>query len=113
MRIHYDGRTFRSVQNTDNGDVSGETIFNYYQRGHIVWADYAGGTIVQGSLIATVDENGQLNMRYHHINISNELMTGKCRSIPELLANGKLRLHEEWQWTCKDGSTGRSVVEEI
>jgi hypothetical protein len=29
------------------------------------------------------------------------------------LPNGRLRLHEEWQWTNGDLSKGRSIVEEI
>jgi hypothetical protein len=51
-------------------------------------------------------------MRYHHVNTNGELMTGICRSTPELLPSGKIRLHEEWQWTSGDGSKGKSIVEE-
>ena len=39
-------------------------------------------------------------------------MTGICQSTPELLPNGKLRLHEAWQWTAGDRSKGSSVIEE-
>ncbi|WP_267890506.1 hypothetical protein [Paenibacillus bouchesdurhonensis] len=39
-------------------------------------------------------------------------MTGKCHSRPILLPSGKLQLHEEWQWTCRDYSKGRSIIEE-
>ena len=112
-RINYNGRTFRSVSNTDNGEVSAETVFHYSQEGNIVTATYSGGGILAGSLIAVVDEQGVLDMRYQHVNEKHELMTGKCISRPEILDNGKIRLYEEWQWTCKDFSKGRSVVEEI
>jgi hypothetical protein len=108
-RINYNGRTFRSVSNTDNGEVSAETIFHYRQEGSIVKATCSGGGILAGSLIAVVDENGVLDMRYQHVNERYELMTGTCVSTPEILEDGKIRLHEEWQWTSK----GRSVVEEI
>ena len=40
-------------------------------------------------------------------------MTGICKSVPEILPNGKLRLHEAWQWTCRDHSRGTSVLEEF
>jgi hypothetical protein len=40
-------------------------------------------------------------------------MTGKCFSKPEILTNGKIRLHETWQWTSGDLSTGTSIIEEI
>ncbi|MNN15762.1 hypothetical protein D3C81_1288760 [compost metagenome] len=66
-----------------------------------------------GHLIAVADEKGNLDMRYHHINENNEIMTGICSSKPELLADGRLRMHEEWEWTCKDRSKGYSIVEEI
>lgn len=93
--------------------MNGETIFHYSQEGNIVTATYSGGGIIAGSIIAVVDEQGVLDMRYHHINDKYELMTGKCISRPEVLENGKIRLHEEWQWTCKDYSKGLSIVEEI
>lgn len=111
--INYHQRIFRSVQNSDNGEVSQETIFKYTQEGNIVQAEYAGGGIRKGHLIALVDEHGNLNMRYHHINANNEIMTGICKSRPEILPDGRLRLHEEWEWTCKDFSKGHSIVEEI
>lgn len=40
-------------------------------------------------------------------------MTGKCTSYPEWTGEGKLRFREVWQWTCKDHSSGESVIEEI
>ena len=110
--IHYDQKVFRSSSNTDNGDVDTETLFYYHQQGDIVWAEYAGGSVVRGSLIAKADSRGVLDMRYHHLNRNGELMTGVCRSVPELLPDGRIRLHESWQWTSGDGSSGQSVVEE-
>lgn len=35
-------------------------------------------------------------MRYHQVNDRGELMTGTRRSIPELLPEGRIRLHESW-----------------
>lgn len=113
ISIDYNGRRFRTVRNTDNGEVSSETIFRYYQKDQIVWADYSGGDILKGHLIATVDNEGILDMRYHHVNVQNERMTGICRSRPEILESGKLRLHEDWEWTCKDLTRGHSIIEEI
>jgi hypothetical protein len=40
-------------------------------------------------------------------------MTGICRSTPEILPDGRIRLHEKWQWTSGDRSSGESIVEEI
>ena len=46
------------------------------------------------------------------INIRNEIRVGKCHSIPHINANGKIELHEEWQWINGDCSTGSSIVVE-
>jgi hypothetical protein len=109
----YHQRRFRSVRNAANGEVGAETLFHYQQNGDLVWAEYRGGAIVFGTLIAKVDAQGCLDMRYQHLNADGQLMTGRCYSTPELLPDGRLRLHEQWQWTSGDGSAGQSIVEEI
>jgi hypothetical protein len=112
-RINYDNRRFRPVDNSAGGEVDGETLFHYRQREELVWATYEGGGIRWGTLVATVDESGNLDMRYAHVNEAGELMTGVCRSKPEVLPDGRLRLHERWRWTSGDGGEGRSVLEEV
>jgi hypothetical protein len=112
-KINYDNRFFASIQNSETGEVSSETVFHYHQKNDLVWAEYQGGGIVFGSLIAKVDSAENLEMRYQHLNAKGELMTGKCFSTPEILADGRIRLHEKWQWTCGDFSRGESIVEEI
>ena len=111
--INYNGKRFRPVQNTANGETSAETIFHYRQEGNVLTSTYSGGRIVSGHLIALVDEEGCIDMRYHQVNDRGELMTGTCRSLPELLPEGRIRLHESWQWTSGDRSSGSSVLEEI
>jgi hypothetical protein len=109
----YEGRRFRSVENSSTGEVGPETVFAYRQDGDVVSATYEGGGVRSGVLIATADGGGNLDARYAHVNASGGLMTGECRTTPEVLPDGRLRLHEEWRWTSGDGSSGRSVVEEI
>ncbi len=111
--ISYHNRKFRAIANTENGETSSETIFHYEQIGNIVTAKYSGGKIISGQLIAIVDDEGCLNMRYHQINDKGEFMTGLCFSTPEILPNGKIRLHEKWEWTSGDKSKGESIIEEI
>lgn len=108
--IDYNNKTFAAEANSTNGEVSSQTLFHYRQEGNLVWADYAGGEIVKGHLIATADESGNLDMAYHHVNDRGEVRTGKCLSRPETLPNGKLRLHERWQWTNGDLSKGESTL---
>ena len=111
--MNYHNRKFRSVSNTENGETSSDTIFEYVQEGNILTALYQGGQIVKGHLIGSVDEQGYIDMRYHQMNRKGELMTGKCHSRPEVLSNGKIRLHEIWEWTSGDLSKGNSILEEI
>ena len=111
--INYHNRKFRPIQNTDNGETSSETIFHYQQEGNILTSKYSGGKIRKGQLIGIVDEAGNIDMRYHQVNDKGELMTGTCQSRPEVLSNGKIRLHETWRWTSGDGSVGESIIEEI
>ncbi len=101
------------MSNSPHGDTNEETIFHYKQSGNFVTADYKGGTIKSGNLIATINNDGSLQMQYHHINDKNELLTGVCHSIPEILPDGRIRITENWQWTCKTFQKGTSILEEI
>lgn len=109
----YHDKKFRPVSNTENGETSKETVFHYTQKGNVLTSEYSGGEIVKGHLIGLVSEDGEIEMRYHQVNRKGKLMTGVCKSIPETLANGKIRLHETWQWTSGDKSAGNSIIEEI
>lgn len=113
MLIDYNNRRFRSVSNSANGEVSGETLFHYHQEGNVAWAEYRGGAIILGNLIARVYEDGSLEFSYQHLNTDGQLMTGKCVSTPEILTDGRIRLHEKWQWTSGDHSSGESIIEEL
>lgn len=111
--MNYNDKRFRPVSNTENAETSSETIFYYKQEGNILTCEYTGGQIIKGQLIAIVADNGHIDMRYHQINNKGELMTGICKSKPEILPNGKIRLIENWQWTSGDYSRGQSILEEI
>jgi len=111
--INYDGKTFIPLSNSENGEVDLEMQFHYRQSGNLLTCTYVGANIRSGHLIALVDENGCLDMRYHQINDKGEITTGICRSTPETLENGKIRLHEKWQWTSGDLSEGDSLLEEL
>ncbi|WP_198508925.1 n-acetylglutamate synthase [Bacillus sp. FJAT-44742] len=110
--INYNGRTFVSVSNTENGEVSSLTRFSYHQKNNILTAEYSGGEIQEGRLIGVVKEDGTLLFRYSHINESNKLRSGECVSTPMEIENGKLRLQEKWKWLDQDQSEGESIVEE-
>lgn len=108
--IYYDNRFFVPKVNTENGEVDSQTLFCYHQKGNMVWADYSGGEIIKGNLIGTVSNDGNLDFYYQHINQNQKVRIGKCHSIPYVLCNGKIELHEEWQWLNGDESKGTSII---
>lgn len=111
--MNYNNKKFSPVENSENGETTAETIFKYKQNGNILMSEYKGGDIVSGHLIGLVDDNGNIEMRYHQVNRKGELMTGICFSKPEIMANGKIRLYEEWRWTSGNMSSGKSILEEL
>ncbi len=112
-QINYHNKRFKSVSNTPNGEVSEQTFFTYYQDGNKLSGVYAGGDIVSGKLVGSIQPNGKLHFSYKHQNTAGETKEGKCISTPTRLADGRMQLHEKWQWTTGDRSSGESVVEEV
>jgi len=110
--IDYNNKVFVSTSNSDNGEVSDKTVFNYRQWKDIIWACYSGGNIVKGYLVGKCHKDGKLEFSYQHVNTKKEIRTGKCKSIPEILPDGRIRLLESWEWTNGDRSKGSSVIEE-
>jgi hypothetical protein len=113
LKMNYNDKIFRPISNSENGETSEDTIFHYKQTGQILTCEYSGGQIMKGHLIGLVDENGFIKMAYHQINNKLQIMTGTCDSKPEILEDGKIRLHEIWQWTSGDKSIGQSILEEV
>ena len=113
VKYDLDGKIFHAVSNTENGEVSSDTLFHYRQEGDVIWADYYGGAVVKGHLLGRMLETGELDFRYHHINEEGRIMLGKCRSTPEFLADGRLKFREHWQWLVDDNEAGDSEIEEI
>lgn len=112
MTFNYNHKRFKVVSNSDQGEVSEDFVFEYHQHGNILTCEYQGGKIQCGQLMGIVDENGKIDMRYQQINQLGQLQTGHCISIPERMENGKIRLHETWQWTSGKRTNGTSTLEE-
>lgn len=111
--MNYNNKKFKAVSNSQTGEVDRNTIFHYYQKDNILWGTYAGEQIQFGTITGIVHAEGHISFAYQHVNQHNEIMTGTCESIPELTEDGKIRLYESWIWTCKDRSSGESIIEEL
>ncbi|WP_394748020.1 n-acetylglutamate synthase [Spongiimicrobium salis] len=110
--INYHGKRFSVVENSGNGQLGSTTFFEYTQNGNILHCEYTGEHIIYGQLLGIVDQEGKINMRYHQIDKEGNIRTGICHSKPEIMENGKIRLHESWEWTSGDCSKGNSILEE-
>lgn len=104
-----DGRTFVVVDNKV-GEVDAATVFSYQEFGGVVAARYTGGAIRLGHLVGT-RSGDDLDFRYVHLARHGGTASGHCRSTIEVLADGRLRLNEKWEWESREGS-GTSTVEE-
>ena len=56
MSINYHQKIFKPIANTGKGEVGEQTLFYYQQQKNVVWAEYSGGAIVKGFLLAKVIE---------------------------------------------------------
>ena len=110
--ISYHDMYFVGVENYDSGDLTAETIFHYRQHDDLVWGTFEGGRALHGNLIAKILVDGKLEMVWQYLNQDGEFVSGKCISKPEILSDGRIRLHESWQ-IAGSGETGQSVIEEV
>lgn len=108
--ISLDKKVFKSLSNSDNGEVDNTTRFYYRQTGAIVWATYKGGSLKFGTLSGKMVSNRSLVFNYQHENNDGELLTGHCQTEIRLNENGLILLHEQWQWSCRDHSKGSSIL---
>ncbi len=106
--INYDGREFRSL---DPAEAS--AIARYHQDGDLLWGDFAGGSVRHGSLAGRTLAGDELEFAYSCVLITGEVISGRCRSSPQLLADGRLRLSESWIRYGADASTGTSQIEQL
>jgi hypothetical protein len=110
--ISYDGRVFVPVVVAPAVPSSGETPHGRFrQSGDLVQADYSGGWLRGGSMVGVCGRDGTVEGVYCLAFGNGDLIAGRCRYEPELLADGRLRVAEHWQRF--DGSTGTSYIEEI
>jgi peptide/nickel transport system substrate-binding protein len=106
--IDYDGRLFRAVGHGPDAPVA-----LYRQDGDLLWAEFAGGDVRRGSLSGLRSANGTLEFAYTMVLTAGEVISGHCRSTPEVLADGRIRLHERWERFGPHANHGVSELEEV
>ena len=103
----FNNKTFLLLENSENGQVNSETIFKYKQTDNLVTADYYGGTVRYGKIVAILSGN-QLDMLYQCITTDNELKAGKAIAQISLNQHHKIRLLLNWKWLTDTGKQGTS-----
>lgn len=73
-------------------------------------ADYHGGTIKYGKIIAHLKGN-KLDMLYQCIVTNNELRSGKAIANISLTQNNKIKLKLNGEWLDKDGKGVSGYIE--
>jgi hypothetical protein len=107
-KIDLHNKTFLLVENSKKGTVNSETQFHYSQKGQLVTAEYYGGPIVYGKIIALL-KNDTLDMLYQCLTTDNELKTGKAMGKITFTENNKMKMKLNWQWLDKTKEKGTSV----
>ena len=103
----FNNKTFSLVENSENGTVNSETTFSYKQDGNLVTADYYGGNIRYGKIIATLEGN-VLDMLYQCLTADNELKAGKAIANISLTEKNKIKLKLNWEWLGDKKAAGVS-----
>jgi len=113
-RIDYDDRRFQPVEPDEqppempSGDLP---VAHYHQYGDIVSAEFSGGAVQIGRLVGTVRPDDTIDASYCFVTVSGQTVAGACVSTPTVLADGRVRLAEDWRRI--DGSSGISFIEEV
>lgn len=105
--FNFNNKTFSLLENSENGKVNSETVFKYKQEGNLVTADYYGGTIKYGKIIAHLS-NKTLNMLYQCITTENELKARKASAQISLTKEKKIKLTLNWEWLENKNESGIS-----
>lgn len=107
--ISYEGRRFRKV-GASEADAPTAT---YRQDGNLVWADFAGGDVRRGSLAGVSDANDRVEFAYTMVLAGGEIVAGHSVNTPQVLPDGRIRFHEEWERFGATADRGVSYIEEI
>ena len=110
--IDFNNKTFALIENSKKGEVNRETIFEFMQKGDLVTADYQGGTIRYGKIIARLHAD-ELSMIYQCLTVNNKLKAGKAQARISFTNMKKLKLDVDWQWITDTKDKGTSQFIEI
>lgn len=110
-KINFDKKAFVLQFNTNNGTSNSETIFHYSQENELVTADFSGGSVQYGKIIA-LHKGDYLDIVYQMLTTENELKSGKAIAKIIVNENHKIELHLNWEWLIGSENKGTSMYVE-
>jgi hypothetical protein len=111
--MNLNNKYFKPLSSSINSDIDVSTVFHYRQNDDIVWATYSGNNIRFGTLVGSFINNEKFKFNYQQIDNENNVKTGKCISDISVLKDGKLKIIENWEWTCGDFTKGKSSLIQV
>ena len=111
-KFNFNNKRFALIQNSESGRVNSETIFEYKQDNNLVTADYYGGSIEYGKIIADLQDD-ELCMLYQCLTTDKQLKAGKAKAKISLTNTGKIKLSLNWEWLTDSNEKGYSEYVEI
>jgi hypothetical protein len=111
-KFSLDGVTMRTVSGDAAGVVASDTEFVFEQTGDVFSSRYRGGDVIDGYLIGRLCDDGSLAFRYVQADSNGNLDAGQSTGFLTRLADGRLRLTENFQWATRPQS-GQNVFEEV
>ncbi len=110
--FNLDHKQFVLIQNSESGTVNSDTVFYYRQEGKLVTADYWGGSIQNGKIIAYLSGD-QLDMLYHCVTTEGLLKAGQATAKVFQLEDERLKLALDWKWLAGGRGQGQSEYIEV
>lgn len=116
--LRLDDKIFVPVLNTDNGTVSGQTKFHFWQKGKVFFADYVGGDVSEGHIIGQMTGDRTGTMLYHCLTTDGRLKAGQASAVFSEMEDGFLAIDLDWEWLTgnkreMDDLSGKARYEEI
>ena len=108
----FNGKTFVLSSRKAMEATNVETQFIFSQDQRLVTADYRGGSVQFGKIIAKLEKD-HLQMSYQCLTVEQELVIGQASANIEMGENGELRLIIDWQSLIDKGISGVSAYVEM
>jgi GNAT superfamily N-acetyltransferase len=91
-------------------EVTTDTVFNFYQNGALLYAEYKGGKVKYGEIFGLID-GASVQFYYSQVNIEGGTNSGSSTDEIKVLQQNKLQLIDSWAWKNKSG-TGLCILQE-